>query len=163
MKGVARKSWRQEPGEERDWPPPSAPAAVCCRGNLIRIVLYKLYLPWRSCSPARWTASQRDSRVCSCLDCALRSRSSEPHRPHTWETRRLVGQSLARPGDELRDRVLCHRHHGNRLVGGEPVRLVVTAGVVTDVIEVTEEEGHRVKLVDTGPRHACNSSRGRSG
>lgn len=29
MKGVARKSSRQEPGETSDWPPPSAPAAVC--------------------------------------------------------------------------------------------------------------------------------------
>ena len=29
MKGVALKSCRQDPGEERDWPPPSAPAAVC--------------------------------------------------------------------------------------------------------------------------------------
>lgn len=29
MNGVARKSSRQEPGDTRDWPPPSAPAAVC--------------------------------------------------------------------------------------------------------------------------------------
>lgn len=30
MNGVVRKSSRQEPGDDRDWPPPSSPAAVCC-------------------------------------------------------------------------------------------------------------------------------------
>ena len=30
MKGVARKSSRQEPGLDSDWPPPPGPAAVCC-------------------------------------------------------------------------------------------------------------------------------------
>lgn len=28
--GVVRKSSRQEPGDDKDWPPPSFPAAVCC-------------------------------------------------------------------------------------------------------------------------------------
>lgn len=30
MNGDVRKSSRQEPGDDRDWPPPSFPAAVCC-------------------------------------------------------------------------------------------------------------------------------------
>lgn len=30
MNGVVRKSSRQEPGDDKDWPPPSFPAAVCC-------------------------------------------------------------------------------------------------------------------------------------
>jgi len=33
MKGVARKSSRQEPGDDSDWPPPSLPAAVCWRSG----------------------------------------------------------------------------------------------------------------------------------
>lgn len=33
MKGVARKSSKQLPGEESAWPPPSAPAAVCCKDH----------------------------------------------------------------------------------------------------------------------------------
>ena len=31
MNGVARKSSRHEPGLDSDWPPPSAPEAVCCK------------------------------------------------------------------------------------------------------------------------------------
>ena len=45
---------------------------------------------------------------------------------------------LAPPGDELRDGVLGHGHHGDGLVGGEPVGAVVPARVIADVIEVTE-------------------------
>ena len=37
MKGVARKSSRQDPGETRDWPPPSAPAAVCWNGQRVAV------------------------------------------------------------------------------------------------------------------------------
>ena len=40
MNGVARKSLRQEPGLERAWPPPSAPAAVCWKVNIV--------MPWLS-------------------------------------------------------------------------------------------------------------------
>ena len=41
--------------------------------------------------------------------------------------------------------MFCHRHHWYRLIGGEPVRLVIPAGIVADIIEVTEEEGHGVE------------------
>lgn len=34
MNGVALKSSRQLPGLDRDWPPPSAPAAVCCKSQV---------------------------------------------------------------------------------------------------------------------------------
>lgn len=30
INGDVRKSSRQDPGEDKDWPPPSFPAAVCC-------------------------------------------------------------------------------------------------------------------------------------
>ena len=36
MNGDERKSSKQEPGEERDWPEPSAPAPVCCAKNKIK-------------------------------------------------------------------------------------------------------------------------------
>ena len=62
---------------------------------------------------------------------------------------------LAPPGDELRDGVLGHGHHGDGLVGGEPVGPVVPARVVADVIEVTEQEGHGVESVHAGARLAC--------
>ena len=47
-----------------------------------------------------------------------------------------------------------HRHHRYGLVSGQPERSVVPAGVVTHVIEVAEQEGHRVESVDTGPGHS---------
>ena len=59
------------------------------------------------------------------------------------------------PGDELGDGVLGHGHHGDGLVGGEPVGPVVPARVVADVIEVTEQEGHCVESVHAGARLAC--------
>ena len=59
------------------------------------------------------------------------------------------------PGDELWDGVLGHGHHGDGLVGGEPVGPVVPARVVADVIEVTEQEGHCVESMHTGARLAC--------
>ena len=67
----------------------------------------------------------------------------------------LVLSVLAPPGDELRDGVLGHGHHGDGLVGGEPVGPVVPARVVADVIEVTEQEGHGVESVHAGARLAC--------
>lgn len=36
MNGVVRKSSRQEPGDDKDCPPPSFPAAVCC-GHKVEI------------------------------------------------------------------------------------------------------------------------------
>ena len=42
------------------------------------------------------------------------------------------------------------RHHGNGSVGGQPVRLVVPAGVVADVVEVAEQERHRVEPGNAG-------------
>ena len=50
--------------------------------------------------------------------------------------------------------VLGHWHHGDRLVGRQPEGAVVPAGVITDIVEVAEQEGHRVEPVDTGARHA---------
>ena len=58
------------------------------------------------------------------------------------------------PRDVLPDGVVRHGHHGDGGVGGEPVGLVVPAGVVADVVEVAEEEGHRAEPVDAGTGHA---------
>merc|ERR1719376_496626 len=57
------------------------------------------------------------------------------------------------PGDKLRNSMFCHRHHWYWLIGGEPVRLVIPAGIVADIIEVTEEERHRVEPGNTGSSH----------
>ena len=59
------------------------------------------------------------------------------------------------PGDELWDGVLGHGHHGDGLVGGEPVGPVVPARVVADVIKVAEQEWHCVESVHAGARLAC--------
>ena len=37
---------------------------------------------------------------------------------------------------------------GSALTGGQPVALVVSTGVVADVIEVTKDKGHGVELLD---------------
>lgn len=47
---------------------------------------------------------------------------------------------------------VLERDHGQRLVRGEPVGLVVPGRVVADVVKVTKEEGHGVELGDTGSR-----------
>jgi len=57
------------------------------------------------------------------------------------------------PGDELRNSMFCYRHHWYWLIGGEPVGLVIPAGIVADIIEVTEEEGHGVEPGNTGASH----------
>ena len=49
--------------------------------------------------------------------------------------------------------MFCHRHHWYRLISREPVRLVISAGIVADIIEVTEEEGHGVEPGHTGASH----------
>lgn len=53
------------------------------------------------------------------------------------------------PGYEFSDGSLCHWHHGYWFICGEPVRLVIPARVVTHIIEITEQERHRVELRDT--------------
>lgn len=50
---------------------------------------------------------------------------------------------------------LAHRHHGNGGVGGEPVGLVVSTGVVADVVHVAEEEGHGAEARQARPSPAC--------
>lgn len=50
------------------------------------------------------------------------------------------------------DVLLGHGHHGQRGGGGEPVGLVVAAGVVADVAGVAVEEGHGA---EPGQAGAC--------
>ena len=51
------------------------------------------------------------------------------------------------------------RHHRYGFISREPEGSVIPAGVVTHVIVVAEEEGHRVEPVHTGPGHTCGRER----
>ncbi len=62
---------------------------------------------------------------------------------------------IASPRDVFPDGEICNRHHGDGRVCGEPVGLVVSARVVADVVEIAEEEGHRVEGAHAGASHAC--------
>lgn len=53
------------------------------------------------------------------------------------------------------DFVLCHRHHGQRGSGGQPVGLVIPAGVVTDVTRVAVQEGHGAEPSQAGACQPC--------
>lgn len=61
------------------------------------------------------------------------------------------------------DVLLGHRHHGQRGGGGEPVGLVVPAGVVADVARVAVQEGHRAEPGQAGARQPCGAARDRHG
>lgn len=52
--------------------------------------------------------------------------------------------------DEWSDFVVAHWHHGNRSIGGQPVRFVITTGVIAHLVRVTEEEGHCAESLHTG-------------
>lgn len=53
------------------------------------------------------------------------------------------------------DFVLSHRHHGQWGGGGEPVGLVIPAGVVADVTRVAVQEGHGAEPSQAGACQAC--------
>jgi len=57
--------------------------------------------------------------------------------------------------NKLRDFAAGHGHH--RKCGGrrQPERLVVTTGVVADVVEVTEHERHRAEALQARARRPC--------
>lgn len=43
--------------------------------------------------------------------------------------------------------LLSNRHHGNGLIGGQPVGLVIARCVVADIIQVTEQERHGIETL----------------
>ena len=54
--------------------------------------------------------------------------------------------------DVVWDFTLPDGHHRDRSAGGQPVRFVVTAGVVADVVEITEDEWHGAEALQAGTR-----------
>lgn len=62
MKGVALKSSKQLPGLERDCPPPSAPAAVCCVLRTNKILVEKTNFNSKQYAYHRETVSNPKSR-----------------------------------------------------------------------------------------------------
>ena len=48
--------------------------------------------------------------------------------------------------------VPCDRHHGYRGGGRQPIGFVVSAGVIADVVEITEDERHRVETLEARTR-----------
>ena len=57
------------------------------------------------------------------------------------------------------DVLLGHGHHGQRGGGGQPVGLVVTAGIVADVPGVAVQEGHGAEPCQAGARQPCGGRR----
>ena len=51
--------------------------------------------------------------------------------------------------DVRNDLLLGDRHHGNGSAGGQPIGSVVTGGVVTNVVKVTEHKRHRAEPAQT--------------
>lgn len=68
----------------------------------------------------------------------------------------MCSDGLHSPADEGPDPLPGDgRHgHGHRLRGGQPVRVIISGGEVADVVDVTEEEGHRAELAQTAARRA---------
>lgn len=56
------------------------------------------------------------------------------------------------------DVTLLNGHHGKRSRGGQPVGLVVSAGVVTEVAGVAVQEGHGAEAREAGAGQTCNMS-----
>lgn len=53
------------------------------------------------------------------------------------------------------DFLLSYGHHGQWGRGGEPVGLVVAAGVVADVTRIAVQEGHGAEACQAGARQPC--------
>ena len=49
---------------------------------------------------------------------------------------------------------VVHRHHGNGCCGWEPIRLVISTGIITNVVEIAEHKWHGVEASHTGTGHA---------
>lgn len=56
------------------------------------------------------------------------------------------------------DFFLSHGHHGQRGSGGEPVGLVVAAGVVADVPGIAVQKRHSAEACQTGASQSCMRS-----
>lgn len=56
------------------------------------------------------------------------------------------------------DFLLGHRHHGQRGRGGEPVGLVIAAGVVADVPRIAVQERHGAESSQAGACQPCVKS-----
>ena len=159
MKGVARKSWRQEPGEERDWPPPSAPAAVCWGKIVIRkysssqnrFTMAKLYPSHKGCQSCGQSGMFM-SWLCTAITFVSTSQTTHLLTVSKIALRYKNPQrrcQIKPPRYKLRNGVLSNRHHRNWFIGGQPVGLVVSARVVAHIVEVAEKERHRVELCHT--------------
>ena len=72
-----------------------------------------------------------------------------------------VGSGIAHHAarDVWHDIPLTHRHHGKGSVGGEPVGLVVTAGIVAHIVHVAEHEGHGAEARQARPCPAWERER----
>ena len=97
----------------------------------------------------------RDIHVLA-VDCYHISLHLTNHTPAQSQRHPAFNPLTVLPGDELRNSMFCHRHHWYWLISGEPVGLVIPAGIVADIIEVTEEEGHGVEPGNTGASHTYN-------
>lgn len=58
----------------------------------------------------------------------------------------LSEDTLNVPGDVFLYFRVLDRHHGNWTIGRQPVRTIIATGVVANVADVAEEEGHRREL-----------------
>lgn len=58
----------------------------------------------------------------------------------------LSENTLNVPGDVFLYCRVLDRHHGNWTIGRQPVRTIIATGIMADVVDVAEEEGHRREL-----------------
>lgn len=53
-----------------------------------------------------------------------------------------IMNALNVPGDVFFYCRLFNRHHGNWTISRQPVRTIIATSVVTDVVDITEQEGY---------------------
>ena len=61
------------------------------------------------------------------------------------------------PADIFADFAVLYRHHWESLAGRQPIGLVVTTGVVTDVVEITKHEGHGAEALQARAGPTCHT------
>ena len=59
------------------------------------------------------------------------------------------------PGDVRPDVFTLHGHHGNGVVGGQPIGAVVAGRVVTDIVHVAEHERHGAEALQARSGPSC--------
>lgn len=121
-----------------------------------------------SCVPEYWTVVKKKSVlvISTHHEEGVADPQASPARGTLWDrdvlavnrngNRRSLTHRAA--ADVRLDVTLLDGHHGKRRRGGQPVGLVVSAGVVTKVAGVAVQEGHGAEAREAGAGQTCNMS-----